>query len=662
MKEERFSELFKLLDPEQLGEKFRQALAAGERKDLIRETARYFRNRPEKPYCRNFDRSGFSPQTAERALRGDVTVINIPHCFPENVIDWRFNPTFEKPPVNHEWLWQLNRMTFWLDMCYAYEKSGDERYAAAFNSQLASWVACAGDFEEFAENTWNSPGSLWRTIETGLRLMYAWCLAFEIFRKSPSFTDENICLMLCSMYRQALHLRKNHRSRTNWLLMEMSGLYTFSALFPEFTSALSMRKYAAEKFTSAVMEQILPDGLHDELSPDYHTVLLSCAAAFCRIAEAEKTASELPPEFMAKLESSYASALAMSTPALCSPRTNDSFTCSVSGKMKQALAFFPHNKEFLWAASQRREGSEPASVPSASRFLPWGGFAVMRSDWGPEAAYCSFDAGPLGAGHMHQDKLNINIYKGSEELIFDDGGGQYEHSVYRAYGVSSADHNTVLVDGLLQRRSAPKKLEGPADVRWISNEKFDYARSSYDSEFGPMLFNDEDAALPLTRPAKHTREVCFFKPDFFCVRDICESLDGKEHTYELRFHLDTLKMKQPPSLPGAWLSDFGRRYDILVIPLFPEESESRVISGADLLPMGGWFVGRNDQALHACSTLTVTVAGKKNCRFATLLIPLLRNAELPVLERGSDENFVLHLNNRKYCFNIGNLENSCRIK
>jgi hypothetical protein len=491
--------------------------------------------------------------------------------------------------------------------------------------------------------------------------MYSWCLSFETFRKSPAFTDENICLMLYSMYRQALHLQKNHKQRTNWLLMEMSGLYTFGALFPEFRSAVPMRKYAAEKFSTAVMEQILPDGLHDELSPDYHSVLLSCAAVFCRIAEKEQIAAELPAGFMEKLEQSYASALAMSTPGLFSPRTNDCFTCSVVRKMRQALGLFPGNQEFLWGASERREGKEPSSVPTASRFLPWGGFAVMRSDWGPEALYCSFDAGPLGAAHIHQDKLNINIYKGSEELIFDDGGGQYENSVYRAYGLSAADHNTVLVDGLLQRRSAPRRLEKAADVHWISNGKADYARSSYDGEFGPMLFGESNE-VPLSRPAEHTREVCFFKPDFFCVHDICRSLDGREHTYEMRLHLDTLKMKQITQLPGAWISDFGRRYDILIVPLFPEEVTSCVISGAEAPSMGGWFVGRNDQKLHKCSTLTMSISGKKNCRFATLLIPLERGDEMPELEKRAGESFALRMKGREYVFSVGELEDFCTVK
>ena len=645
------SELFSLLDPEMMGERYKHALEKNDRDALISAAAEYFRTRRERPYCKTIDRSVCTRETAERAVKGDVTVVNLPHAFSDGQIDWHFNPTLNAPPVNHEWLWQLNRMYFWRDMVRAYEETGDEKYPKAFNGQVRHWISTAGTHSK----EWNAPGSLWRTIETGLRMMYSWPLAFETFRKTSSFTDENICLMLSSMYRHGIHLQTHHKTGNNWLLMEMSGLFTFGALFPEFKCSSAMRRYAAETFSKAVMLQILPDGMHDELSPDYQSVLLGCALAFCGIAKEENIAAELPGDFMEKLALSYESVLNMSTPGFTSPRTNDCFTCSVSRRMKHAVRFFPERKDFLWAASEGKEGEEPSSSPSSSRYLPWAGFAVMRSHWGNDAAWCCFDVGPLGMGHIHQDKLNIQIYKGSQELIFDDGGGQYENSIYRAYGVNASDHNTVLVDGLLQRREGPRKADSPIDAAWKTNAVFDYARGSYDDLFGPLVLCEEDLKTPPARPAKHTREVRFYKPDFFCVRDTLVSLDGAPHTYQLRFHLDTLKMEQLNTPQGAWLSDFQKEWDILIVPLFPEGSTSRLLSGADTPPMGGWFVGRNDLTLHKCSTLTMTVAGKKDHTFATLLIPVKRGGEMPQTEKRSVNCFALRLNNREYLIDLENL-------
>ena len=645
-------ELFSHLAPEEMGEKWRLAFANSDLDTLIKSTADHFRTRPERPFCQTIDCSSCTQENALKALRGEITVVNITHLFPEGKIDWHFNPTLTAGPVNHEWLWQLNRMNFWRDLVTAYRETSDEKFAKSFNDQLFSWISTA---DLPPEEEWNAPGSLWRTIETGLRMMYAWPLAFETFRKSPAFTDENLCLMLSSMYRHALHLQQHHKTRNNWLLMEMSGLYTFGALFQEFRCAADFRRYAAEKFSEAVMFQILPDGMHDELSPDYHSVLLGCALTFCNIARLEHIPSELPEDFLKKLELSFESMLSMATPSLNSPRTNDCFTLSVSRRMRHAMELFPERKDFLWAATERAEGRPPDSEPSSSRFLPWAGFAVMRSDWSSDALYCCFDVGALGAGHRHQDKLNINIYQGAEELIFDDGGGQYENSIYRAYGVSAADHNTVLVDGLLQNRTSPFKVSAPIDAHWISNKTFDYACGTYDDEWGPLVLSESDAKIPLSRPARHRREVRFCKPDFFCIQDHLDALDGVPHTFEMRLHLDTLEIKESREYPQAFLAESKSKRKLLILPLLNDGLGSALLSGVDAAPMGGWFVGRNDLTRHQSTTLTMTVSKVTNCRFATLLIPLAQGEKLPEIKKRSTNLFVLRLRNKEYLIDLEDL-------
>ena len=641
-------DLFTDLDAEKIGGEYLQAMESGDEKSRIAAVAKHFRTRKPRPGgAWKSPRPDFR-EVADRAVRGEMNEVSIPWTFPGGHIGWRFNPTLDHPPCNHEWLWQLNRMSFWADMAEAYRETRDEKYPAAFNAQLESWLAEAGP-PPAAD--WNTPGSLWRTIETGLRMMHSWNKAFEIFRTSPSFTDENLCLMLGSMLRHARHLRDHHKQRTNWLLMEMSGLYTFGVNFPEFKSASAMRHYAAETFGAAFSSQILPDGMHDELSPDYHLVLLGCVCTFLDIGGKDAVEKDLPPDFLEKMESNFNSIVQLITPGMTMPRTNDTYTVSTDRNLRGAVGLFPRRKDFRWAFTKRKEGTPPGSSPSASRFLPWAGFAAMRSDWGPDALYCCFDAGPLGAAHRHQDKLNINIYKGEEELIFDDGAGQYEISPYRIYGTSAADHNTCLVDGLLQRRAEPIRSG------WISNEDFDYARAVYDGEFGPLPLDEKAEAVPLTTPAAHLREVRFFKPDFFCVADTLRSRDGAPHDYELRFHLDTLKMEPHPSLPGAWLSDFGHKYDILIVPVLTAGLESRVLQGVDEPPMAGWFVGRNDRALHKASTVTMTVRGKTEHRFCTLFIPVCRDAALPQIARRSETVYEVTVNGRHFGVDTDSLTN-----
>jgi hypothetical protein len=166
---------------------------------------------------------------------------------------------------------------------------------------------------------------------------------------------------------------------------------------------------------------------------------------------------------------------------------------------------------------------------------------------------------------------------------------------------------------------------------------------------------EKDFSTPTFRPAKHTRELRFFKPDFFCVYDKLSSLDGNAHDYELRFHLDTLKLDQVPEIPGSRLSDYGGTYDILIVPLFPEEVKIRHLSGVNTAPMAGWYVGRNDKTLHKSTTLTMTITKKKECHFATLLIPVRREEPLPEIKKNGDSQFTVNWKGKEYKVNLSNL-------
>ena len=78
----------------------------------------------------------------------------------------------------------------------------------AFENQVVSWI-CQADKKAALASPYGH--NTWRTIEAGIRLLYSWPAAFEVFRKSPAVSDEALCLRLASMFEQAEFLRHNHR-------------------------------------------------------------------------------------------------------------------------------------------------------------------------------------------------------------------------------------------------------------------------------------------------------------------------------------------------------------------------------------------------------------------------------------------------------------------
>lgn len=360
------------------------------------------------------------------------------------------------------------------------------------------------------------------------------------------------------------------------------------------------------------------------------------------IAKQQNGTDALPDDFAKNLELLANAYLVLTAPGFTQPRSNDCFTIELKPRMQSAYKLFPHRKDFLWAASDRKEGTAPTGK-TPSRFLPYAGFIAMRSSWDKDAAYLCFDVGPLGMAHAHQDKLNINIYKGGEELLFDDGGGQYEDSPFRIYGMSGYDHNTVLVDGNAQHRNAPREVSKAIDADFFSNERFDYAYGIYDATFGEKML----------KSATHKREVLFVKPDFFAVADTLKSSDGKAHDYTMLLHMDTLNVKTSANSARGILSG---QYDLYILQLAGDTAIA--VESGKTSPVSGWYVGRNDKDLHKASTVKITAKQQKDFKFITLFFPLKKDAPAPIANSPGNGNWEIIFNGKSYKLDLNDLKSN----
>lgn len=636
---EHLEELFDNILSEKIGDGFCSAIQNNDYAAAVKVLAGYYREKPDFPLPELSGKGTYNEEEAENCVKGIARVVNIDWEFPEGEVDFLFDPTLIKGPQNYEWLWQFNRHIQWAVMARTYTATGDEKYAIAFQKQLLKWIA-----QTFLPEPWNAIGSTWRTLECGIRLGRTWPKVFDGFKKSAAVSDTALLLMIASMHRQVVHIIA-HPTDANWIMMEQDGAYVFTSLFPEFTDAEANRKIAAERLISEVEAQILPDGMQYELSPDYQGCVVESAARFYSLALCLGYAEGIPDKFVKLLKSAIDAMILLSTPALTQPRTNDTYTIKTSVFAGYGERLIGKNPEYRFVNSNRAEGQPPAGK-TASVYLPYGGFAVMRSDFGADAAYLCFDVGPLGMAHFHQDMLNINIFKGSQELIYDDGGGQYDVSEERLYAMSAYGHNTVLVDGLPQNREYPRRYSEPFDAGWITNADFDYAAATYDGVFG----NNE------AKPATHKREVRFCKPDFFCVSDTLTSVDGNIHDYEALLHLDTTKVKRLDEYKNGVISCFGKEYEVVIIPL-DEDSEVELctVSAAKEPLIQGWYNGRNEAYLHPAITVSRRIRGVKNFRFNTLFIPVKSGEAVPTVRKSNDGKVSVSVKGKEYTFELNNL-------
>ena len=439
-------------------------------------------------------------------------------------IDWSADPTHYR-----EWTYAINRFYHWRMLCNAYWESGLEKYAKEFCDQLVDWVR-KNPVPLF---TSGNGSYTWRTIECGIRQSTTWPDCLYRVLGSDSFTPEVAATMTKSMVEHAQHLMAWPMGG-NWLTMESNGLGTIGILLPEFKEAQEWRDTAMARMYAELDIQVYPDGAQFELTTGYHQVSLNNFLGIARTAKLNEI--PIPEDYYAKLRRMFEYNLFVQMPNARTPGLNDGGMGSVLDSMATAYELY-EDPVFEWAATRGALGTPPDHT---SHFFPYAGQMAMRSSWEPDAHYLLMDAGPYGSGHQHEDNLSIVVYALGKLHIIDPGNYRYDSSPWRRYTIDTPAHNTIMVDGLPQRRRGLRSeyvvKEPIATNTWLTSEKLDYGSGLYDKGYGPK--RDVKVA--------HRREIVFVKPSYWLVVDTLSRLEAAptavagegEHAYESLFHFD----------------------------------------------------------------------------------------------------------------------------
>ena len=576
----------------------------------------------------------YNKALADTTVKGFVTVVGSGYQFPNGVINWFFNATDASSQLvdDNEWQWQLNRMSFWLELGKAYWATGDEKYAQAFVSQLRSWSSQCNKPSTIS----NGQNSAWRTIECGIRLLYNWPNTMLRMIHSPSFTDGDLIRYLKATYEQSTYL-KTFPTNGNFLTLEMNGLFTSGGLFPEFKDAYLWRKIAIDSMYNQFSSQIQPDGSQIELSTEYQPVVIDNMRSIYDKAQIFGRAKDLSPDYLSRIYKCYEYLFKLTTPNRSLPRLNDGGDQNMVNIMSNAYTYFPNSTDFQWICTRGAAGNAPSFT---SCFLPWAGNAVMRSGWDTTANYLVFDVGPSGYGyHAHQDKLSLNLFGFGKELLFDDGGGAYQDGAERTYARSTFNHNTVNVDGLPQSRDSFDtsicNVNAPIDCHWRSTPEYDFAWGKYDEAYGTGL-----------HPATHDRRVFFIKPDLFIIADLLTPSDSLTHTYQARWQVRSTNTGVDLQ-SGVFSSRDAGSANIAIIPL----SENTVVSsakGQTSPERAGWFFAHTAVKPEIATTVFNTKTGKGPQLILTALMPLRPNKTCPVtsISGKSSKSASIVLNNK----------------
>lgn len=431
-------------------------------------------------------------------------------------IDWKNNPSRDV-----EWLILLHKFYYAVGLGVAYHETKDCRYAEKWMELTSSWIdAVPLDF---------------LSSDVAGRRIQNWIFAHYYFMTldpSPVISPTFYLKFLESIYRQVNHLCEHLTPARNHRTLELYAIFLAAVVFPEMKGSEEWLAFSKDELLKNIQTDLLPDGVHCELSTDYHHLVLKNYLGIRKLAALNRIA--MPEEFDQLVRKALTFSLYVHKPDGTIPSLSDGDVRSFLDLLVQGYQLYG-SEELLYAASKGKGGHPPAL---RSKGFPSSGYHILRSGWGNGAEpyederYLVFDCGPLGEGnHGHLDLLSIEVAAYGRSLIVDPGRYTYDESGETNWRVrfrGTAYHNTVMVDGKNQtayRFDKKKfKIKGPAPdqalKRFICGRGFDYLHG--------IARSHEYEAI-------HERKIFFVCPEYWIVSDFL--LAEQSHNYDLLFHL-----------------------------------------------------------------------------------------------------------------------------
>ena len=463
-------------------------------------------------------------------------------------VHWSRIPYLEAGRIgDHKVIWELNRHQHFMVLGRAYQASADPRYAEHFAAQLTSWMDA------------NPPknGVNWASsLEVAYRAI-AWLWSLELFRGAPALTPDLLLRAVKFLSRHARHLERylsTYFSPNTHLTGEALGLLYLGVLLPELQAAPRWRALGWAILRRELPRQVHADGVYFEHASYYHryTVDIYLHAVLL----ARRSGLAVPVSMLDRLELAVGHLADLTRPDGTIPLIGDDDggvlvsleerqPADVRASLGVASVIFDRpewavvaggaTQEVLWmlgpdGAAVVRANTKGSPPGHRSRSYQDGGYAVMRSDWGPRAHHLVVDAGPLGAmncGHAHSDALSFELTVFGCPALVDAGtftytGSREDRDAFR----HSAAHNTVTVDGSSASiPSGPFSWANAAAARverWWTGTATDYFAGSH------------DGYLRLPGAAMHRRRILFARSGVFAVIDTI--LAEGTHEVEAHFH------------------------------------------------------------------------------------------------------------------------------
>jgi uncharacterized heparinase superfamily protein len=361
---------------------------------------------------REFLAPGPQSNSRETLLKGEFRFLN-------RVEKLGWPPNWEEPELSKLWRYNLHYFDWIWSLSYEEGREATQ-----------DWMA---------RHDLNEGRTGWESYPVSLRLMN-WCGFFfgrhaTQIKADPGFRD----LLWRSLFVQAewlsrhleTHLLANHFLENGAALVLAGGCF-------EGTKAERWRRKGLAILREQIPEQILPDGMHFERSPMYHSRMVYLFVLLAQTGDEEVRSRVLEP-------------LARMLRAL-------RLLCHPDGRIAlfndSAWGIYNDPEELLRVGDALLKGSK-RSLEGGGDSFPDGVWALAEAGYyggrTTEGHYLICDAGRIGPdynpGHAHGDLFSFELTLQGHRVIVDAGVYDYEAGAMRQYGRSTAAHNTMEFEG-----------------------------------------------------------------------------------------------------------------------------------------------------------------------------------------------------------------------
>ncbi|MDP6119263.1 MAG: alginate lyase family protein [Planctomycetota bacterium] len=496
-----------------------------------------------------------STEAAEDVLQHRFTFYDETHQLPVD-IDWDFNPG------TAHWGMDLNRFSYLRPLLAAWYTTDEVRFARKGVDLILDWIAKC----DFGRGFTATPYVFGSYLNNAIH-----CEVWGQFIRQvlPAGIVEPVELMriLKSLHDQLAYLEiVTNGHAGNWPTIGCRGILAALAALPVLRDREQFAHYCIRTLSEQIADQVLPDGVQDELTPHYHWCVVNNLLVSLR--SARELGRDLAPRTLETLHRMvHYTQQTIMPDGSAQLAFNDSDCASV-----------PSVESLLEQAGLEDSLPSPARGPE---LFPYAGVAFLRQRPEEGDLYLAFDGGPYGRGHQHEDKLGFWLFAYGRSFLVDPGRHLYDRSAasYYNYLRSTRAHSTILINGDGQHsRGRPDTWipREPCPMEWEVGEDEIRASAFYDLGYG------KHNAIEFV----HRREIVFVRNRFWVVFD---SVEGEgEHEVDLRFQFAPCELEVTGSKARTCFEDSN----LLLWSLSREGFQNIRIDEGEENPRGGWYSSR----------------------------------------------------------------------